>query len=401
LPPLVAHGRPTRRTTARIGTALLGLALLCGLSVITWWRLHPVEQRTQVIAGQAADSNLPPLSIAVLPFENLSGDPEQAYLADGISEDLTTDLSHLDNAFVIARESAFSYRGKAVDVRDVGRQLGVRYVLEGSVRKISSFVRITAQLIATDTGAHLWAEHFDKPTSELGEGQDDIVAHLLLAIADMRTGRIEEAQKSLKEAMAGPSMREVTARTLLRDFRQFGDTYGDDHKISQERQFVEDLRRAGLRDHLDEDADSGVPSTSELQGIIHLDDPTPMTIPGGRMVRTPEVISMLATQAPLVLTTCVDEPTVPGAIYVAVPETGSLQDDWQPKVQKLMQELIHGDHNRQIIVFACTINRWISRNLALRIMVLGYTNVAWYRGGWEAWDASGTTKGRFLARRSL
>ena len=112
----------------------------------------------------------------------MSGDPDQAYIADGIAEDLTTDLAHLAGAFVVSRESAFSFRGKALDIRDIGRQLGVRYVLEGSVRRIGTTVRISAQLIATESGAHVWAERFDKPVTSLGEGQDDIVAHIASAL---------------------------------------------------------------------------------------------------------------------------------------------------------------------------------------------------------------------------
>src|SRR5262249_29397265 len=100
-------------------------------------------------------------SIAVLPFQNMSGDPEQEYFADGIVEDIVTALSHFRNLFVISRNSSFTYKGHAVDVKQVGRELGVRYVLEGSARKAANRVRITAQLIDAATGAHLWAERFD------------------------------------------------------------------------------------------------------------------------------------------------------------------------------------------------------------------------------------------------
>lgn len=99
-------------------------------------------------------------------------------IADGTAQDLTTHLSHLDGAVVIARESAFTYRGKEVDIRDVGRQLGVRYVLEGSVRKIGDAVRINAQLISTDNGAHVWADRFDQPLHDLQNGQDSAVQRM-------------------------------------------------------------------------------------------------------------------------------------------------------------------------------------------------------------------------------
>src|SRR5205807_2557864 len=100
-------------------------------------------------------------SIAVLPFQNMSGDPEQEYFADGTVEDIITALSRFKSLFVIARNSTFTYKGRAVDIKQVGRALGVRYVLEGSVRKASNRVRITGQLIDCDTGAHLWADRFD------------------------------------------------------------------------------------------------------------------------------------------------------------------------------------------------------------------------------------------------
>src|ERR1700752_3939649 len=100
-------------------------------------------------------------SIAVLPFQNLSGDPEQEYFADGMVEDIITALSHFKSLFVIARNSSFTYKDKIVDVKRVGRELGVRYVLEGSVRKAGSRVRIAGQLIEAATGRHLWADKLD------------------------------------------------------------------------------------------------------------------------------------------------------------------------------------------------------------------------------------------------
>src|SRR6202011_2239880 len=100
-------------------------------------------------------------SIAVLPFQNMSGDPEQEYFADGMVEDIITALSHFKSLFVIARNSSFTYKGRAVDIKQVGRELGVRYVLEGSVRKAGGRMRITGQLIEAVTGAHIWADKID------------------------------------------------------------------------------------------------------------------------------------------------------------------------------------------------------------------------------------------------
>jgi TolB-like protein/class 3 adenylate cyclase/tetratricopeptide (TPR) repeat protein len=122
-------------------------------------------------------------SIAVLPFQNMSGDPEQEYFADGMVEDIITALSRFKLLFVIARNSSFTYKGKTVDIRQVGRELGVRYVLEGSVRKAGSKVRITGQLIDAATGVHLWADHFDGGLEDVFDLQDQITANVVGAIA--------------------------------------------------------------------------------------------------------------------------------------------------------------------------------------------------------------------------
>ncbi|HTZ68388.1 MAG TPA: adenylate/guanylate cyclase domain-containing protein [Roseiarcus sp.] len=123
-------------------------------------------------------SNAPKLSIAVLPFENLSGDKEQDYFADGITDDLTTDLSHLEGSFVIARGTALTYKGKPIDPKQIGRELGVRYLLEGSVRRIGDKVAVNAQLISTDTGAQVWADRFEGDRGRLGDLQVELVARL-------------------------------------------------------------------------------------------------------------------------------------------------------------------------------------------------------------------------------
>ena len=122
-------------------------------------------------------------SIAVLAFTNLSGDPEQEYFADGIAEDIITTLSKSRWLFVIARNSSFTYKGRAVDVKQVGRELGVRYVLEGSVRKASNRVRITGQLIDASTGAHIWADRFDGVIEDIFDLQDQVTASVVGAIA--------------------------------------------------------------------------------------------------------------------------------------------------------------------------------------------------------------------------
>jgi TolB-like protein/class 3 adenylate cyclase/Flp pilus assembly protein TadD len=125
----------------------------------------------------------PRLSIVVLPFTNLSSDPEQQYFADGITEDLTTDLSRITGMFVISRNTAFTYRNKPIDTKQVGRELGVRYVLEGSVRRSGNLVRVNAQLIDAETGGHLWAERFDRETSDLFALQNEITGWIAAALS--------------------------------------------------------------------------------------------------------------------------------------------------------------------------------------------------------------------------
>jgi adenylate cyclase len=121
-------------------------------------------------------------SIGVLPFTNLSGDPEQEYFSDGMTEDLITDLSKLSGLFVIARSSVFTYKGKAVDVGEVSRKLGVRYVVEGSVRKAGNRVRINAQLVDATTGGHLWAERYDRDLQDIFAVQDEVTQQIVAAL---------------------------------------------------------------------------------------------------------------------------------------------------------------------------------------------------------------------------
>ena len=140
-----------------------------------------------ITSSSSATSNplpatAPRLSIVVLPFANLSDDPEQQYFADGITEDLTTDLSRIENMFVISHNTAFTYGSKLVDTKQIGRELSVRYVLEGSVRRSGDQVRVNAQLINAETDAHLWAERFDGETADLLAVQNEITRQLANAL---------------------------------------------------------------------------------------------------------------------------------------------------------------------------------------------------------------------------
>jgi len=135
-------------------------------------------------------------SVAVLPFENMSGDPEQEYFADGIAEDIITSLSKLSQLLVIARNSSFTYKGKAVKVQEIARDLGVRYLIEGSVRKAGNRVRITAQLIDCDTGGHLWAERFDRELTDIFAMQDEVTQEIVSAMAVKLTADQRERLKT-------------------------------------------------------------------------------------------------------------------------------------------------------------------------------------------------------------
>jgi TolB-like protein len=140
----------------------------------------------------------PRLSIVVLPFNNLSGDPEQDYFVDGVTESLTTDLSRISGSFVIGRHTAFTYKGKAVDLKKIGRELNIRYVLEGSVQRSGNLLRVNVQLVDAGTASHLWAERFDKPIADLFGMQDEIVSRLANTLnAQLITTEARQAENAL------------------------------------------------------------------------------------------------------------------------------------------------------------------------------------------------------------
>jgi TolB-like protein len=142
-----------------------------------------VGQPAQAKPGPAPEKSTPPhLSMVVLPFANIGGDPAHEHFVDGVTESLTTDLSRIRGAYVVARNTAFTYKGKPLDVKTIGRELNVRYVLEGSVQGGGARMRVNVQLIDAETGSHLWAERFDKPLADLFDMQDEIVARLAGAL---------------------------------------------------------------------------------------------------------------------------------------------------------------------------------------------------------------------------
>jgi TolB-like protein/class 3 adenylate cyclase/Tfp pilus assembly protein PilF len=183
--PAQSAAAPRWRPALSVTVAAASLVLAIGIGIAAWWALP--QRNVPAVAVPAASPQspagsasvaIPRLSFVVLPFENLSRDPDQEYFADGVTDDLTTDLSRISGSFVIARNTAFSYKGKAVDVKQIGRELGVHYVIEGSVRRAGNQVQVNVQLIDAETGAHLWADRFNTDRQDLAEAQSEITGRL-------------------------------------------------------------------------------------------------------------------------------------------------------------------------------------------------------------------------------
>jgi TolB-like protein len=164
------------------------------------------EDQGQPIATAQGNVGMPPLasgprlSIVVLPFANIGGDAEQEYFADGVTESLTTDLSRISGSFVIGRHTAFTYKGRSIALKQIGSELNVRYLLEGSVQRAGSRLRVNVQLVSAETGNHLWAERFDKPVADLFDMQDEIVARL----ANVLNAELIAAEARRAETSANP-----------------------------------------------------------------------------------------------------------------------------------------------------------------------------------------------------
>ena len=184
----------------------------CAFAPLGERRLKNIERpvrafRVALGAGCTAAAPLPDKpSIAVLPFTNMSGDPEQEYFADGLVEDIITALSRVRSFFVIARNSSFTYKGRAVDVRQVSRELGVRYVLEGSIRKAGSRVRIVGQLVDATTGHHVWADRFDGDMNDIFELQDKVTESVVGAVEpSIRLEEIRQARTKPDRTTSPPT----------------------------------------------------------------------------------------------------------------------------------------------------------------------------------------------------
>lgn len=592
--PAASAIRPRRRSL--VLTSLAAALMMGGLilGAVFRWDLLGLNRPTQVA---------PRLSMVVLPFQNLSGDPADDYLADGLTDDLTTDLSHVPEAFVIANASARTYKGRAVDARQIGRELGVRYVIEGSMRRTGPTLRVNVQLIATETGEHVWSDRLDEPIADLAGGQDGMLARMrnslginlvqievararrlppsspdafdlilraralrnqpvnrqrydealslyeqalrldpssvlamtgaaaillderasrddwptfemrkrteglvtrareiapaseevagvyafwlfveascqqsmvaaremierysnptfgygLLAwcltatghaeeeipllerairlnprgpylvqrvrrigTAHLFLGHHEEAIKWLERALAvnpeapeevlsGTNRRLASAYALAGKDQEarralaaadrgwpFDTVRGhwpDDFNpifAAQVRHFQEGLRRAGERDHAEEDADFGVPVDADL----HSESAgyTPITAPGAVTVRTADLPRLIAEQKPIVIDTVGNfwGRSIPGAIGLREAGVGgTVTDGGQDRLRRKMAALTGGDLSKPIVAVGWNSERFDGRNLTLRLVALGHTNVYWYRGGREAWEVAG------------
>lgn len=198
---ITEEGSPVRAAVTDTGTDV-GVQRAKNIQQpIAAFEIDPPTETREAASFLAAEAESPPPpsdrpSIAVLPFQNMSGDVEQEYFADGMAEDIITALSRFKAAFVIARNSSFTYKARAVDVKQVGRELGVRYVLEGSVRKVANRVRITGQLVDAATGAHIWADRFDGELGDIFDLQDQVTESVVGAIAPaVEKAEIERAKR--------------------------------------------------------------------------------------------------------------------------------------------------------------------------------------------------------------
>jgi len=190
-------------TSQMAGSVTVVLLIVAGV-IAFWWQPWIFDKRQPSIVETALPIPEGP-SIAVLPFINISDDPSQEYFADGMAEDLMTDLSRFSGLLVVARTSSFIYKRKTVDVRQVGRELGVRYVLEGSVRQVGGRVRINVQLVDTTSGGHLWAQRFDRELSDIFAVQDEITERVVGAIGAIGGGRGALQQAELERVTGKPT----------------------------------------------------------------------------------------------------------------------------------------------------------------------------------------------------
>jgi TolB-like protein len=251
------------------------------------------EGRTVEPAGSAAHSgdttpaqaSAPRLSIVVLPFANLSDDPGQDYFVDGVTENLTTDLSRISGAFVIGRHTAFTYKGKVVDLKQIGRELNVRYVLEGSVQRGGNRLRVSVQLIDAETGSHLWAERFEKPVADLFDMQDEIVSRL----ANTLSAELIEAEARRAEGRLHPDSMDLHFRGMASWNKGMTSAY-----MAQARGFFE---RALALDPGHVGAMVGVAMVDATVGAVYLTDDRAAHLEAAEM-RLAKALSQAPNHAP-------------------------------------------------------------------------------------------------------
>jgi len=216
-----AQAKPTKRTGPKqrsmfvlLGAGIVALIVIAGGA----WYYLGANRPAAVATNTPAPAKAAHLSIVVLPFTNLSGDPSQEYFADGITENLTTEMSRIRDSLVIARNTAFTYKGKSIDAKEIGKELGVRYVLEGSVQRNQNRVRVNAQLIDASTGTHLWADRFDENVVDLFKLQDHVVAQLANALGD----ELNKAEGEKASYSKNPDAIDLTlrGRALIYQFLQ-------------------------------------------------------------------------------------------------------------------------------------------------------------------------------------
>jgi adenylate cyclase len=200
--PATAAKTPERKPRMSLFPLAAGIVALIAIAGGVWFFLAG-SRSAPVVATTPSPAEPARLSIVVLPFTNLSNDPSQDYFADGITENLTTELSRIHNSFVIARNTAFSFKGKSIDAKAIGQELGVRYVLEGSVQRDQNRVRINAQLIDAESGAHLWADRFEEDVADLFKLQDQVVARLAnsLGYELVRTEAVKDSRSKNPDAV--------------------------------------------------------------------------------------------------------------------------------------------------------------------------------------------------------
>ena len=227
---------PHRRTGIATYIGIVAALVIIGAGAAGWlaWRYEATPSAS--VAAALSPSFVPRLSIVVLPFENLSHDPDQDYFADSITDDLTTDLSRIAGSFVIARNTAFTYKGKSVDVKQLGRELGVRYVLEGSVRRFGEQVQVNVQLIDADSGAHVWADRFDTDRRNLSEAQTEITGRLA------RTLNLELVQAVGRQIDQERSVNPDAQDLAMRGWALYQRTQAANSRVAAKKEFEEALK---------------------------------------------------------------------------------------------------------------------------------------------------------------